>query len=364
MISLSSARSLVRGYGSNVKIAALASHSALEIFDGAKDEGFQTVALCQRGREKTYSRYRRIIDEIIVLGKYAEMLQRDIQRKLRSLHCILIPHRSLTAYLGYDLVENKLRLPIFGNRAMLRMEERTGEFSQYSLLDSAHVSRPRLFKDASQIDRPVLIKVMEARRGLERAFFIATSKADFEKKTAIRLKEGIINREGLSKAAIEEFLLGTYFNFNFFYSPLEDEVELIGVDRRLQTNIHDYASLPAREQLELDVPLQNIEVGHMAASVRESLLEKMYDAAERVLLASKRISPPGIIGPFTLQSVVNVDLEIVVYDVSLRVPGSPMLTVASPYSRYRYGEVVGVGRRIAMELKEGLKQNRIEELVT
>ena len=29
-----------------MKVAALASHSALDVFDGAKDEGFQTIALC------------------------------------------------------------------------------------------------------------------------------------------------------------------------------------------------------------------------------------------------------------------------------------------------------------------------------
>jgi len=364
MISPSTARSIVRGYGSHIRVAAVGSHSALEIFDGAKDEGFETVAICQQGREKTYARYRRIIDEILLLERFADVSRPGIQRKLRSLHCILIPHRSLTAYVGYDVVENKLKLPIFGNRAMLRMEERIGKLNQYSLLDAAHISRPKVFNGASQIDRPVLVKVMEAKRGLERAFFIATSEADFRKKAAIRLKEGLISEEGLSKAVIEEFLVGTYFNFNFFYSPLEDEVELIGVDRRLQSNIHDYVSLPAREQAQLDIPLQNIEVGHMAASVRESLLEKVYDAAEKLVRASKKIAPPGIIGPFTLQSVVNKDLEIIVYDISLRVPGSPMLAVASPYSRYKYGQVVGVGRRVAMELKNAAKQNRIEELVT
>jgi ATP-utilizing enzymes of ATP-grasp superfamily (probably carboligases) len=35
----------------NVKIAALASHSALDVFDGAKDEGFQTIGLCKKGEK-------------------------------------------------------------------------------------------------------------------------------------------------------------------------------------------------------------------------------------------------------------------------------------------------------------------------
>ena len=40
-----------------IKISAIASHSALDTFDGAKEEGFSTIAICQRGRHKTYAEY-------------------------------------------------------------------------------------------------------------------------------------------------------------------------------------------------------------------------------------------------------------------------------------------------------------------
>ncbi|MEJ2272476.1 MAG: DUF1297 domain-containing protein, partial [Candidatus Bathyarchaeota archaeon] len=43
------------------------------------------------------------------------------------------------------------------------------------------------------------------------------------------------------------------------------------------------------------------------------------------------------------------DLELVVYDVSLRVPGNPIVATTSPYTKYQYGQTFGVGRRIAME---------------
>ena len=36
----------------------------------------------------------------------------------------MITHRALTAYLGYDNIENNLEIPIFGNRLLLRAEER------------------------------------------------------------------------------------------------------------------------------------------------------------------------------------------------------------------------------------------------
>ena len=40
-----------------LRIGMTASHSALDICDGAIEEGFPTVAYCQKGREKTYSVY-------------------------------------------------------------------------------------------------------------------------------------------------------------------------------------------------------------------------------------------------------------------------------------------------------------------
>ena len=40
-----------------LRIGMTASHSALDICDGAIEEGFPTVAYCQKGREKTYSQY-------------------------------------------------------------------------------------------------------------------------------------------------------------------------------------------------------------------------------------------------------------------------------------------------------------------
>ncbi|MHC1605240.1 MAG: DUF1246 domain-containing protein, partial [Candidatus Methanofastidiosia archaeon] len=40
-----------------IMVGALASHSALDIADGAVEEGFRTILYCQKGREATYTRY-------------------------------------------------------------------------------------------------------------------------------------------------------------------------------------------------------------------------------------------------------------------------------------------------------------------
>ena len=50
---------------------------------------------------------------------------------------IIVPHRSLTAYLGYDILENKLKVPIFGNRKLFQAEERENKRNQYYLLKKA-----------------------------------------------------------------------------------------------------------------------------------------------------------------------------------------------------------------------------------
>jgi 5-formaminoimidazole-4-carboxamide-1-(beta)-D-ribofuranosyl 5'-monophosphate synthetase len=141
-------------------------------------------------------------------------------------------------------------------------------------------------------------------------------------------------------------------------------VEFLGIERRLQTNLHDFVTIPAKQQLEIDIQLQNIEVGHTPASIRESLLEKVFEIGDRFVKATKREYPPGIIGPLSLQSIVTVDMDIVVYDVSLRVPGNPIMATTSPYTKYYHGRTFGVGRRIAMEIKSALMEERLADIVT
>ena len=114
----------------------------------------------------------------------------------------------------------------------------------------------------------------------------------------------------------------------------------------------------------MDIELQNIEVGHTPASIRESLLEKVFKMGDKFVRAVKKEYAPGIIGPFSLQSVITKDLEMIVYDVSLRVPGNPIVATTSPYTKYQYGTTFGVGRRIAMEIKRALEENRLSEIVT
>jgi len=363
MISSSEIKKIVNEY-SDVKIGVMGSHSALEIMDGAKDENFQTTVYCEKGRETPYQRFSRLSDEVIILNKFKDMVLPKIQKNMRDTNTIIIPHRSLTVYLGYKTIENTFKVPIFGNRKLFQAEERTNKKNQYYLLEKAKIKFPRLFKDPKSINKPCIIKVQELKRPLERAFFTVSSYKDYKEKSEAKIKNGLISKKDLEKASIEELVIGTYMNFNFFHTPISKQVDFIGIERRLQTNVHDFNALPAKQQLEIPMDLQNIEVGHTPASIRESLLDKVIKMGDKFVATVKKEYAPGIIGPFSLQSVITKDLELVVYDVSLRVPGNPIVATTSPYTKYQYGKTFGVGRRIAMEIRRAQEEGRLDEIVT
>ncbi len=211
-----SAGDLLGGYKlgvDSVHIAAIASHSALDVFDGgAKDEGFRTVAICQRGgREITYLRFRRIVDIPLILDKYADVAREDVVNRLRALNAIFVPNRSFSVYVGYDTIENQFPVPIFGNRYLLRYEERVGDKTYYKILDLAGIRRPRTYASPDDIDRPVMVKMPpHARKRVERGgFFVAVDREDFWRKFRKLVSDGGVVSEGdLSKASIEELVVG------------------------------------------------------------------------------------------------------------------------------------------------------------
>ncbi len=357
---------IVSEYGEhNIRIGVLGSHSALEIAHGAKQEGFETVVVCQKGREKTYIKYyRNLFDHVLLPDKFAGVVDVENIEKLRALNTIFVPNRSFSVYVGCENIEKRFTVPIMGNRFILKTEERNIPRNQYYLLEKAGIPTPKIFKTPEEIDRLVIVKVPEKERAIERAFFYASSPEEFRRKEEERIKKGIISPETLPKAVIEEYVIGAKFNANFFWSPLTDEIDLLGFDRRIQTDLDGVLDLPAQEQLELGIVTQNIEIGHMGVTMRESQLEKVFEAAERFVEVCKKEYPPGIIGLFALQGAVNKNLEFYVFDVSPRVPGCPCVEPTSPYMKYKYGAEVGPGRRVAMEIKRAIREGRLEDIVT
>ncbi len=359
-----------------ITIATLGSHSALDVSRGAKDEGFVSLVICQKGREKTYNHFYKTqsnigcVDECIVLDKFSDILNQDVQKQLIERNTVFIPNRSFEVYINdYDAIENKFTVPMFGNKKLLRIEERGFKPNQYDLLEAAQIRYPKQFSNPEDIDRLCIVKVLEKERGFERAFFFVNSETGYESESARLIENGVISKEALEKAVIEEFIAGVQVNFNFFYSPIYDRLELLGTDTRRQSNLDGILRLTGGLQSKLledhKLEIKYEEAGHIAVTVLESMLEQAFAMGERFVAASKKFMPPGVIGPFGLQSMIipgPPKKDIVVFDVSPRVPGSPGIA-ATPYSKYLFGESISVGRRIAMEIKKALELDRLEEVI-
>ncbi|HDD35978.1 MAG TPA: DUF1246 domain-containing protein, partial [Archaeoglobus veneficus] len=117
------AKKIVEDY-KDVTIAIFGSHSAKETGISAKAWGFKTVVIVQKGRDKLYTKYNRhLYDEIIMLESFKDMLKKEVQERLIELNSILIPNRSFAVYVGYDGIEKEFKVPIYGNRYLLRAEE-------------------------------------------------------------------------------------------------------------------------------------------------------------------------------------------------------------------------------------------------
>lgn len=376
MLERNRIQKLVESYDKNkITIGVLGGHSALDVCQGAKKYGFKTLAICQKGREKTYSKYYRTrddgrgcVDETIVLDKFSEIIKPKVQEELRDKNTIFIHSRYFWVYFDFNDIENNFEVPIFGTRSLLKLEERDVPKNQYYLLEKAGIRYPKLFASPKDIDRLAIVKVNEAARGYERAFFFAVNYSDYKKKSEELLSKKIITKESLDKAVIEEYAIGAQINFNYFYSVLDDELEIMGTDTRRQTNIDGLIRLPADEQSEVLKYLKPkiIETGHMAATTKESIIEKIFDLGEKFVAVTKKEYPPGIIGPFALQGAIVADQgkeEMVVFDVSMRIPGSP-LTRFTPHTGYLYGQSISYGERIAMEIKKAIETKKLKDVVT
>jgi 5-formaminoimidazole-4-carboxamide-1-(beta)-D-ribofuranosyl 5'-monophosphate synthetase len=138
---------------------------------------------------------------------------------------VFVPNRSFVVYTGIDRVEDEFLVPLFGSRNLLRSEEK----SYYWLLEKAGLSNPEPVKP-EEIDDVglVIVKLPHAKKRLERGFFTAASYRELREKAERLIRLGVITEEDLARARIERYIIGPVFNFDFFYSPLDEEIELLG----------------------------------------------------------------------------------------------------------------------------------------
>jgi len=385
MISRGEIHDIVSDYDSlKLRIGMTASHSALDICDGAIEEGFPTVAYCKQGRHQTYANYfkthrsssgrvvRGMVDKAIVMDDFNDIMGEKMQEEMRKRNVIYIPNRSMTSYSSIDDIENKFKVPMFGSRNMLRMEERTEEKDYYWILEKAGLPFPEAIQSPEDIDCLSIVKLHHAQKKLERGFFTCGSHQEFEEKSSDLLAQGVIDQASLDGARIERYVIGPVFNLNFFYSPLSpkgQQLELLGVDWRFESSLDGHVRLPAPQQMTLP-PHQQIPemtvVGHNTATIRESLLERAFDLGEKFVEASKEHYDPGIIGPFCLQTCIDKDMNYYIYDVAPRLGGGTNVhvNVGHPYGNALWRKPMSSGRRIAMEIRRAAEQDRLKEVLT
>ncbi len=348
----------------DITVAALGSHSALQILKGAQDMGFRTLAICKKGREMVYSRFK-VADEIITLKDYSEFTSKEVIKKLTDLNSLIIPHGSLVAYVGVKKLEEKIKVPFFGNRGILRWE--SDRKMERKWLETARIKLPKEFNDPSEIDRLCLVKFPGARGG--RDYFLARSHKAFKKRTSKLLEDGKISKHDLENVTIQEYISGVNMYVSYFHSPLNDEVELFGMDRRYEANIDGLTRISAIDQIELYgaprfVP-SYVVAGNFPLVVRESLLDKIFKMGDSVVKISKDICPPGMIGAFCLEAMVNDKLDLIVFEISARiVAGTNPYIQGSPYSYLLYGDNMSMGKRIALEIKNAVQTNKLEKIVS
>ncbi|MFZ2593353.1 MAG: formate--phosphoribosylaminoimidazolecarboxamide ligase [Minisyncoccia bacterium] len=330
------------------RIATIGSHSALQILKGAKDEGFETIAICEKGKTRPYTSFG-VADEIIEIDSFKNYL--SIEDELLKRDAIIIPHGSFVAYVGAENIA-KMRVPYYGSKNILAWE--ANRHKQREWLASAGLKLPKLFKTPEEIDRPIIAKLHGAAGG--QGYFLANSAEEFKSKLA--------HKDPSAEYAIQEYVIGVPVYTHFFHSPLTGELEIMGFDKRYESNADSIGRVAASDQITVDLATSYTVVGNVPIVVRESLLPHIFEIGDAVVAESKKLVPGGLWGPFCLEGIITSELEYYIFEISARiVAGTNPYVDGSPYSWLKYNEPMSTGRRIAREIKTALAEGTLNKIV-
>src|SRR4030042_171280 len=85
----------------NLRIVTVCSHSSLQIFNGARKEGFKTIGISVGEKKKYFDAFPLgKPDEFFIVNNYKDILK--CTEELREKNAIIIPHGSFVEYLGPD----------------------------------------------------------------------------------------------------------------------------------------------------------------------------------------------------------------------------------------------------------------------
>jgi 5-formaminoimidazole-4-carboxamide-1-(beta)-D-ribofuranosyl 5'-monophosphate synthetase len=328
------------------KIATICSHSSLQIFKGAREEGIKTIGIVQKDKLKLYESfpYGRP-DKFLVVDSFRDMPYDELVEE----EAIIIPHGSFVEYIGQAF--DDIKVPIYGNRASIAWERSRDRMFQW--LRKAGIKTPKTYKP-EEIDGPVMVKFPGAKGG--RGYIIVRSEEEFRKRVSEK------------EYMIQEFLVGVRAYPHYFFSPFKNhgyktkhgELELLGVDRRVESSADEIAravSIGMEPQMAFTV------IGNEPLVLRESLLYDYMEIGRKISETSFDLFG-GLIGPFCVETIITEELKIYAFEISARiVAGTNVYPEGSPYSVYYYNEPMSAGKRIAKELKHAAKLKRLKEIV-
>lgn len=355
-VSFPSIQKLLKDYDpSQLTIAAYCSHSSLQIFHGARKEGFRTLGICVGKPPRFYDAFPLAKpDAFLSLKTHADMV--DQAEEMAKDNVVVIPHGSLVEYLGVDKFE-QLKVATFGNRKVLRWESDRAISRKW--LEGAGIKMPREVKDPKDIIQPVIVKYNGARGG--RGFFIAKTYHEFQRHV-----------DRTKPFTIQEFVLGTRYYLHYFYSPIKEtgyrlskgSLEFLSTDRRDESNIDEANRLGSIEELsQVGIQPTFVVTGNIPMVIRESLLPEAFSMGEKVVEKSIELFG-GLVGPFCLETVVTDQLEFKVFEISARiVAGTNPFISGSPYSEF-VEPGLSTGRRIAQEIKRARDLGRLTEILS
>lgn len=360
----------------NLNIGTICSHSFLQISNGFKQEGFDSLGIVVKNdpdkKKKFYNQAfpRTIPKNMIEVDHYKDILNPDVQEELIEKNTIVVPHGSFVEYVGGKNIEDNFCVPVYGNRRALPWE--SDRKKERKWLEAAGLSMPRKISHPSEIDefnRPVMVKKHGAKGGM--GFFVVKSYAEFKK----RMKD---NKYELEDLDLQEFVMGTRYYPHFFYSPIHKNkpgkikgyesgkgiLQMLSIDRRDETTIDEVQRIGSITELEeFGIHPTFVVTGNIPIVLRESLLPKIFCKADDVIKKAEELFG-GIPGPFCLETVVDENLDFRTFEISARiVAGTNLYISGSPYADL-IEPGLSTGRRIAQEIKYAAKTGQLEEIIS
>ena len=340
----------------------------MQIFHAARRQGFKTLGILRKKDATLKDSY-----SIFPLAKPSDYLEvdeyTDIVKKPQELlaaNAIFIPTGSAVEYLRMPGIHHGLELlpiPIYGTRGIPPYEFDRKKQRQW-LEKEAGLLMPEEIDDPKKIDSPVVVKLKGAPGG--RGSTVVTSYAEYKK-----FVSSAKNSEEYEDATIQRFISGTRYYLLFFATPFGtyngSDLEFWGIDRRDESNADEFFKVGTRiELLEAhNAPTFNV-TGNVQVVLREStLLAQAIPAGRKTMEASQRLVPGGIVGPFCLETIVDPNSKMYVFEISARiVAGSNVLIPTSAYATFTYPEMMTYAERMMVDIKEGMRRDELHKVVS